>query len=194
MTAKAEPRLSIVGSLQLDPNVKLPVDVEAAVARGETAFKSQARPVEAVPDAKGIPEIITSVADQDLQDGRDANLSARAQKSGRRRQPPMIERSRAVMILVDRLIAEGVPPGVGPNSKMNRAVRTWLNKRAGRSTDPRRSRRKDIGATAVRELLKQIRAEGRPVSRQPPPRRRTIQEEAAERLKALRAQRTSAPD
>jgi hypothetical protein len=95
------------------------------------------------------------------------------------------------MIVVDRLMAEGVPFGFGPNSRMNKEVRKWLNERASRSPDPRPSRRALIGATAVRKLLKQVKAEDGPVTQRVPQRKRTIQEEARERLKQLRAGRAS---
>jgi hypothetical protein len=70
----------------------------------------------------------------------------------------MIDRLRVVMILVDHLESKRIPFGVGPNSRMNKAVREWLNAKAARSPDSRKSRFKQIGPGAVRELLKQVRA------------------------------------
>lgn len=90
------------------------------------------------------------------------------------------------MILVDRLMSDGMRFGVGPNSRMNKAVRNWLNAKAKRSPDTRKSRRKQITPTAVRALLKQVRGEGRPVA-QRKPRKPTTQEVARELLKKLRA-------
>ena len=142
----------------IDPGVTLPPDVQATIARGEAAFESQSQSIgnpEAVP-GRAIP--ITSVVDQQVQDSRDIVLRDRELKSsGNRQQPPMIDRLRAVMILVDRLESDGVPFGVGPNSQMNKAVHNWLNAKAEQSIDIRKSRRKTITPGAVRELLKQVR-------------------------------------
>lgn len=181
---------TIAETLLCDPAVTLPADIQASIARGEEAFKNQSRSEGArVPHGSGpIPNIITSVIDQSVQDRRDINLDARAQPTkGNRRQPPMINRLRAVMIVVDRLMSDGMPFGVGPNSKMNKAVRNWLNAKAERSPDTRKSRRTQITPTAVRALLKQVRAQGGPVVRTVSPRKRTTQEEARERLRELRA-------
>jgi hypothetical protein len=196
MTATTDQKLSIVETWRSDPDVRLPADVQTAIARGEAAFKNQSRHADTrVRDDDGIPEIITSVVDQSVQDRRDANLDAREQPTkGRRRQPPMIGRLRAVMIVVDRFLAERVRLRVGPNSRMNKSVRKWLNIRASRSLDPRTSRRKQISGTAVRELLKQVRAEGEAVARKPAQRRRTTQEEARERLKELLSRRAASTD
>jgi hypothetical protein len=152
---------TIEKDLPIDPDVILPVDVQATIARGEAAFESQGRSVSTGEAAPGgaIPKIITSVVDQAVQDARDTVLDARELKSkGNRQQPPMIGRLRAVMILVDRLVSDGVPFGVGPNSKMNKAVHCWLNAKAERSADTRKSRLKAITPGAVRELLKQVRS------------------------------------
>ena len=139
-----------------------------AIARGEAAFKRQ-KPVEGTRGLAAsdvVPKIITSVIDQRVQDRRDANLDAREiPTKGNRRQPPMTNRLRAVMILVDRLRSDGMPFGVGPNSKMNKAVRNWLNDKARRSPDTRKSRHKEITPTAVRALLKQVGG-GRPTGPQ----------------------------
>jgi hypothetical protein len=181
--------------LPCDPAVKLPADVQATIARGEEAFKSQKSYKPPRNHAGRIPKVITSVADQDRQDRRDANLAGRAQPSkGTRRQPPMLGRLRAVTILVDRLLADGVPFGVGPNSRMNKAVREWLNDRARRSSDHRKSRRNEIGPTAVRALLKQVSAEGQSVPKAKSRRRLTTQEAARERLRELRERRASGSD
>jgi hypothetical protein len=160
-----EPAAEMHGSIEKDPpiasDVTLPADIQATIARGEAAFKGQSRPVGTRGMANGgsFPTIITSVVDQQVQDLRDVALDARElQSKGNRQQPPMIARMRAVMILVDRLVSDGVPFRVGPNSKMNKAVHNWLNAKAARSPDIRKSRRKVITPGAVRELLKQVRA------------------------------------
>ena len=151
---------TIEKDLPIDPDVILPADVQAAIARGEAAFESQGRSVSTGEAATGgaIPSIITSVVDQQVQDSRDTVLDARELNSkGIRQQPPMIGRLRAIMILVDRLVSDGVPFAVGPNSKMNAAVHKWLNARVEKSTDTRKSRRTAITQGAVREILKQVR-------------------------------------
>ncbi len=177
--------------LPLDPDVKLPADLQRTVARGEEAFKR----TRGLAAGDVIPSIITSVIDQRVQDRRDANLSARELPTkGNRRQPPMINRLRAVTILVDRLMSDGMPFAVGPNSKMNKAVRIWLNAKAKRSPDLRKSRRREITPTAVRALLRQVGGEGRPVPKPKPRRKLTTQEAARERLKELRASRTPDTD
>jgi hypothetical protein len=184
----------VVEKSPIDPAVKLPADVQATIARGEGAFKQQSH-IRNSGRSDLAPPIITSVVDQSVQDRRDANLDAQQLPlKGGRRQPPMIPRLRAVMIVVDRLKADGMPFGVGPNSKMNKAVRNWLNDRASRSPDPRISRRKQITPTAVRELLKQVKAEGLPIVRGPPHAKQTTQDVARELLRKLRASRTSDED
>jgi hypothetical protein len=157
---KDELQITIEKDVPIDPGVILPADVQATIARGEAAL-SQARSVRIGKAAPGaaIPKIITSVVDKEVQDSRDAVLDARERKSkGNRQQPPMIGRLRAVVILVDSLESDGVPFGVGPNSKMNKAVHSWLNARAEKSADPRKSRQKAVTQGAVRELLKQVRS------------------------------------
>ena len=106
----------------------------------------------------------------------------------------MLDRLQAVMIVVDRLMADGVLFGVGPNSKMNKAVRKWLAERAKWSPDQRPSRRKEITPTAVRALLKQVKAEGRSVAQTKARRRPTTQEVARELLRQLRDRRAAGTD
>jgi hypothetical protein len=186
----------IACGLPTDPNVRLPDDVRATIARGDEAFKNQDQGTRArATHGNDLSRVITAVTDQTVQEQRDRNIDARAQPTkGRRRQPPMIPRLQAAMIVVDRLKADGIPFGVGPNSKMNKAVREWLNEKARRSTDPRPSRRKQIGPTAVRELLKQVKAEGREVSSNTGFPRRAPQEVAGELLKKLRESQASGSD
>jgi len=179
-----------------DPAVKLPADVQATIARGNAAFRRQGRST-AFRNPKGgrqTPPIITSVIDQEIQDRRDANLDAREEAAeGKRRQPPMTNRLRAVMIVVDRLMSEGVPFGVGPNSRMNKAVLKWLNDRAKRSGDSRKSRRKEITPTAVRALLKQVKAEGQRIVK-PKTRKLTYKEKIRELLRQLHERQASEAD
>jgi hypothetical protein len=74
-----------------------------------------------------------------------------------RGQPPRVDRFREVLRLVDQLEAQGVPFGVSATSIMNRRVRDLLNAEAARSHDPRKSRRKQITAAAVRKWLRDVR-------------------------------------
>jgi hypothetical protein len=139
------------------PIVAIPADVEANIALAEAAAKAAIREIHA-DTAKLPPDFRTAVTKQDVQDGRDRHFdSLEAAGRGKRQQPRMINRLRATDILVQREIADGTPLAVGPNSKMNKKVRNWLNSRAARTTDDRKSRRKQITGGAVRALLKQIR-------------------------------------
>jgi hypothetical protein len=69
----------------------------------------------------------------------------------------MVDRFRAAVAMVEKLEANGVPFGVGQNSRMNKALLRLLNEEAQRSTDNRKSRRKKITPGAVRVLLRKIR-------------------------------------
>jgi hypothetical protein len=165
-TAKALARLPV------DKHVKLPADVQTTIARGETEFqrakrkfnrrKERRRTSNTAPDGSAtVPSFITSVADKEVQDRRDAALEALEQHShGKQRQPPMLVRLRVARIIVDRLQAEGVPFDPSRNSQMNKLVRARLNEMAAGSRDTRKSRRKKIGADAVYRLLKQIKGLG----------------------------------
>jgi hypothetical protein len=132
----------------------LPAYVRAAIAQGQKAFaKTQRFEVDYNADT-----IRSMSVEQKLQHIRDGvlNALARAAKEGRG-QPPMVERFRAAVIIVDWLEHNGVPFGVGRNSRMNKALLGLLNDMAERSMDDRKSRRKKITADAVRELLRQIK-------------------------------------
>lgn len=69
----------------------------------------------------------------------------------------MVDRFRAAAIIVDWLEAKGVPLGVCPNSKMNKAVQKLLNDDAEVTTDERKSRRKKVTRGAIRVLLRKVR-------------------------------------
>ena len=115
-----------LAELPIDPDVKLPADVQATIARGETEFqrykrkfyrhKKQQRINNTAPKDRASPPVfITSVVDKEVQDHRDAALSAlERQSEGKRGQPPMLVRLRVVRIIVDRLQAEGVHFATGP--------------------------------------------------------------------------------
>jgi hypothetical protein len=97
--------------------------------------------------------------DQKLQHFRDGIFDAIAQttKEGTIGQPPMVERFHTAASIVDELLSKGMPFGVGPNSRMNKELRRLLNEQARQSSDDRKSRRKQIGEGATRQLLRKIR-------------------------------------
>jgi hypothetical protein len=98
-------------------------------------------------------------ADQKIQHCRDSVCNALMQaaiESGSG-QPPKVERLRAAANMVDDLVSNGVPFGVGRNSKMNKEIRIRLHEQAVRSSDDPKSRCKQISADAVREMLRQIK-------------------------------------
>jgi len=148
--------------LPIDPDVKLPDDVQATIARGEAEFrrskKSNRRKQGLIrPSPPGGPSFITFV-DKEVQDRRDAALSAREKQSeGKRGQPPMLVRLRVGQIVVDWFRAKEVPLAISRNSRMNKLLREWLNERAARSRDRSKSRCKQISADAVQRLLRQIK-------------------------------------
>jgi hypothetical protein len=142
------------------PIVAIPADVKASIARAEAAVIAAGQESPAATAKDLPPDIRTAVTDKDAQDKFDAHVENLALAAkGKRQQPPMTDRLRAVMILVEREIADGTPFAVGPNSKMNQKIRASLNARGARTTDSRKSRQKQkiITAGAVRTLLKQIR-------------------------------------
>ena len=110
--------------LPVDPDVKLPADIHASIARGKAAyrkFKKSWRKQELIrpKGPAGGPFLITSVVDKEVQDRRDAALSA-LEKQSEGGQPRMLFRRRVVLALVDRRRAEGVPFDTSPNSRMNK--------------------------------------------------------------------------
>jgi hypothetical protein len=82
--------------------------------------------------------------------------SRKSRKS--RGQPPRVDRLPEVARLVEQLEAQNVPFGVTSTGIMNRRVRNLLNEKAATSKDPRKSRRKQITAAAVRKWLRDVRA------------------------------------
>lgn len=151
--------------LPIDPDVKLPADVRASIARGEAKFqefqrqyKKQQRTTHTDPKAAAPSSIISSVVDQKIQDRRDAAISALEKQSAEKGgQPPMVVRLRVVCILVDRLVAEGVRFATARDSQMNKLVRERLNVWAATSRDRSKSRSKQVSPDAVRRLLRQIK-------------------------------------
>jgi hypothetical protein len=135
-------------------DVTLPGHVQDLVARGQSAFRKQGRF-----DANYTNETLRALTpDQKRQHLRDSIFNALAQVAREEGgQPPMVERFREATIIVEHLEAKGVPFGVCPNSRMNKALRKLLNERALNSNDNRKSRRKPIQAGAVQDLLRNIR-------------------------------------
>jgi hypothetical protein len=151
------------GDLPVDPDVKLPRAVRDAIAAGEEAFKKQKKRRLSKRDTalkrRGAAQISgTAVVDWEIHERREATLAKKALASqGKRRQPPMLERMRVFAVIVDRLLADGVPFATGRNSRMNKLVRKKQNEMASNSRDSRKSRRKQISPDAVQDLLRQIK-------------------------------------
>jgi hypothetical protein len=150
--------------LSIDPNVKLPVDIRASIARGKAKFqefqrqyKKQQQTTHTDPKATAPSSIISSVVDQKIQHRRDAAISALERQSAEKGgQPPMVVRLRVACIFVDRLLTEGVRFATARDSQMNKLVRERLNAWAARSRDRSKSRFKQVSPDAVRRLLRQI--------------------------------------
>ena len=140
---------------QMIPNNDLSAQRRAEIIRGQRAFarRGQFKVIEAFS-----PRLRTLTQEQKKQDARDklCNVLAKAAKDIRG-QPPMVERLRATEIMVNHFESIGVPFKVGVNSKMNKAIRKWLNDEARSSTDQRRSRQREIEGGAVRTLLRKVR-------------------------------------
>jgi hypothetical protein len=152
--------------LPIDPDVKLPADVRASIARGEAKFqefqreykKQRRQRITHINRKATTPSIfIMSVVDQEVQDRRDAAISAlEKQSEGKRGQPPMVVRLRVGCIIVDRLVAEGERFATARESRMNKRLRERLNELV-RLRHRSKSRPKQIGPDAVEYLLKQIK-------------------------------------
>jgi len=126
-------------------NLKLPHPVRNAIAQGRRAFSKRKK-------------FDTNYSNKVLRamplDRKRQHLQVAREEGG---QPPWVERFREATIIVEWLESQGVPFGVCPNSRMNKALLQWLNAQSGQSNDPRKSRRKAIKAGAVQDLLKKIR-------------------------------------
>ena len=157
-----------LAQLPIDPDVKLPADIQGHdCSRGgqvsrvsKEIYKKQRRQQITHTDHKATTRsiFITSVVDQEVQDRRDAAISAlEKQSEGKRGQPPMLVRLRVGCIIVDRLVAEGVRFATARDSRMNKLVRERLNELAARSRDRSKSRSKPVGPDAVEYVLKQIK-------------------------------------
>jgi hypothetical protein len=135
-------------------DIALPVHVQDAIARGHSEFTKQRRF-----DTNCTNEVLRAMTpDQKRQHLHDAIFNALAQVAREEGgQPPMVERFREAAIIVETLESRGVPFGVCPNSRMNKALLRLLNEKAAQSNDDRKSRRKKIKAGAVQALLRKIR-------------------------------------
>ena len=135
-------------------DVTLPANVQDIIARGQSEFCKQGRF-----DTDYTNETLRALTPgQKRQHLRDSIFNALAQVAREEGgQPPMVERFREAAILVESLEAKGVPFGICPNSRMNKALRKLLNERAAHSNDNRKSRHKKIQAGAVQDLLRKIR-------------------------------------
>ena len=129
--------------------------VHATVARAHKSVRTW-QPLKAdYPNEK----LRAMTAHQKIQHCRDSVCNALMQvatEAGRGR-PPMVDRLRAAANMVDELVSNGVPFGVGRNSKMNKEICVRLLEEALRSAGDRKSRPKQITADAAREMLRQIR-------------------------------------
>ena len=150
--------------LPIDPDVKLPDDVQAKITRDKATYRKfkKSWPKQELIRPKGPaggPFFITSVVkNEEVQERRDAALSAlEKQSEGKRGQPPMLFLRRIVLALVDRHRAEGVPFDTRPNTRMNKLVREDLNKMVARSRDSRKSLRKPVSARGMQYELSQIK-------------------------------------
>jgi hypothetical protein len=135
-------------------NIMFPPHVQAAIARGQDAFSKRQRFDTSCPSKV----LRTMTPDQKRQHLRDSIFNALAQVAREEGgQPPMVERFREAAIAVDMLESKGIPFGVCPTSRMNKALQKFLNDKAAQSKDGRKSRRKKIGPGAVQDVLRKIR-------------------------------------
>lgn len=105
-------------------------------------------------------EFITVITETEVEDRRQRRLDNYEHfRSGKRGQPPMVNRLAFVTVYVDHLVREGVPLETTHNSEMNKRVLAWLNGKAVVSKDHRKSRRKPITPDAVQSLLKQVQSQ-----------------------------------
>jgi hypothetical protein len=146
--------------LPVDPNVKLPDDVQASIARGKAAYhkfkKNKQNPIRPKGHAGGPFFRASVVKSKELQDRRDAAVGA-MEKQYKRRHPHMLFLQQAVLILVDLYQTAGVPFGIGPDTLMNKLILDDLKKLAARSRGPRKSCSAPMTAYQVRNILRKIK-------------------------------------
>jgi predicted Zn-dependent protease len=135
-------------------DITLPIYAQDAIARGQSAFSKQQR-FDTNYANEALRALTPGQKRQHLRDSIFNALSQVAREEGG--QPPMVERFREAAIMVETLESRGVPFGVCPNSRMNKALLRLLNEKAAQSNDDRKSRRKKIKAGAVQELLRKLR-------------------------------------
>ena len=135
-------------------DITLPTNVRNSIAQGRSAFSKRKRF-----DTNYSDEVLRAMPlNRKRQHLRDSVYNALAQVAREEGgQPPWVERFREATIIVEWLESQGVPFGVCPNSRMNKALLRWLNEQSGQSNDHRKSRRKKIKAGAMQDLLRKIR-------------------------------------
>jgi len=134
--------------------ITLPSQIRLEINRGQEAFE-KAKRFEVIDCFSPKPGMTIEEKKHDYRDRLLNGKSLVAKHS--RGQPPMVERLREAMIIVDYLESIGVPFGICENSKMNKLVRKFLHDQAQLTTDKRKSRRKKITPSAVRSVLREVR-------------------------------------
>jgi hypothetical protein len=149
--------IRVIPSRRRDPSVVLPRDVKATIKRGRAEYGNATRGKPSPSKKTEAAPAIISIIDREEHEFRENYLEAKTTAAqGRRGQPPMTDRLRAVAIYVDHLVRNGVPFATARDSRMNKGVRELLNRQMSKTKDPRKSRRGTIGADAVTDLLKQV--------------------------------------
>jgi hypothetical protein len=144
--------------LPIDPDVKMPAAVQAAIARAKAAhreFRKSRRKLKLIKGSAGGPssmevgpmEIVDNKEDRDRRDTAFSNLA----KNRKRKSAFMLRRQRVVLAIVDRHRGAGVRFGTSLHSRMNKLVRKDLNRWAARY------RVNPLTPEAVRYILRQIK-------------------------------------
>jgi hypothetical protein len=141
-----------------DPDVKMPVAVQAVVARGEALHRKfirswpRQRLVRPGGPASG-PFFTTSVMkSEEVMRRRDAALAA-WERQYRRQHPHTLFLLYATMVLVERYRAQGVPFSTSPNSPMFKLILDDLNRLTARA----RVRLRPVTAGALRPMMRKIK-------------------------------------
>jgi predicted Zn-dependent protease len=132
----------------------IPAHIRNSIGQGRSAFSKRKR-FDTNYSNKVLRAMPLKGKRQHLRDSVYNALAQVAREEGG--QPPWVERFREATIIVEWLESQGVPFGVCPKSRMNKALHQWLTKQSGQSNDHRKSRRKKIKAAAVQDLLRKIR-------------------------------------
>jgi hypothetical protein len=125
------------------------------MVRDNEPMTGQERFQKLYPDAE-LPGLSPRLKRQHLRDGVFDALRQVA-KEGARGQPYMVERFRAVAEKAEELVAQGIPFGTCPNSRMNKEIRKILNHEAKQTSErSSKSRRKQVKGGAVEYWLKKV--------------------------------------